>query len=316
MDTVAIIGMGNVGAACAYAMMIGGVAARYVLADIDEAKRHAHALDLRHGQQFAPPCQIVEGGLDAAAGCDIAVITAGAKQRPGETRLDLAARNSAIVREIVPAVLEKSPGAIVLMVSNPVDVLTMQAAHLAERRGTPRERIIGSGTVLDSSRLRRLLADRLGAAVGDVNALIVGEHGDSSIALWSSATVGSCPLRSFRPAGAPPLSDDDLQAVFRNVVNAAYEIIRGKGATSLAIGLAVARICSAILRNEHAVLPVSSLFDRFGEALDQPVACSVPTVVGRAGVTRIVHEQPLSPDELGRLRASAAIIRKAYQGIA
>ena len=211
------------------------------------------------------------------AGADLVVLTAGAKQDPGQTRMELAGANVDLVRKALPALLEVAPEAIVLLVTNPVDVVTFVAQEVS---GLPYGRVIGSGTVLDTSRLRNLLAERLGIAVNSVHATVVGEHGDTEIVLWSSATVGGSPLLDVVGPDGGRVAAGDLDDLLHRVRNAAYEIIFGKGATNLAIGLATARIVGSISRDERTVLPVSVRieFDGIGE-----VCLSLPSVVGRRG---------------------------------
>lgn len=294
---ISIIGAGSVGTAIAYASAIQGVGDELVLYDLDGPKAIAEILDLQHGLQFVPST-MVSGGDDLAVcrDSDVVVVTAGAKQRPGQSRLDLAAANAAITRDLVPRVLDLAPDTVLLFVTNPVDVVTFVGQELAARRGVDPRRVVGSGTVLDTSRLRHRLADRLGVAVQSVHATIVGEHGDSEIALWSSANVGGEPLG---------FSTDELDALLHEVRHAAYRIIEGKGATNLAIGLATARILAAIDADEHAVLPISArhTIDGVGE-----VCLSLPTVVGRHGAVRSL-EVPLSDAERAGLLASAGAIR-------
>ncbi len=248
-------------------------------------------LDLRHGLQFVGGGR-VNGGGDVAvcADADLIVVTAGAKQDPGQTRLELAEANVALIRRALPPLLDVAPDAIVLLVTNPVDVVTYVAQEIS---GLPHDRVIGSGTVLDTSRLRHLLAERLGVAVNSVHAMVVGEHGDSEIVLWSSATVGGTPLLDVVGPDGGRVDPDELDGLLHEVRTAAYEIIAGKGATNLAIGLATARIVRSVARDERAVLPVSirTEVDGIGE-----VCLSLPSVVGRAG--RAVP--PGGPDGRGR----------------
>jgi L-lactate dehydrogenase len=230
------------------------------------------------------------------------VITAGAKQRPGQSRLELAGANAAITREIVPQLIELAPGAVLLFVTNPVDVVTYIAQESASALGVDPSRVIGSGTVLDTSRLRHRLASNLSVAVSSVHASIVGEHGDSEIALWSTANVGGAPLA---------LSETELDELLHEIRNAAYRIIEGKGATNLAIGLSSARILAAIADDERAVLPISSRhsFDGIGD-----VCLSVPTVVGRGGAVAVV-DVPMNEHERAGLRSSALAIRAAIDAV-
>lgn len=294
---ISIIGAGSVGTAIAYASAIQGVGDEIVLYDLNGPKATAEILDLQHGLQFVPATTVSGGDdLDACAASDVVVITAGAKQKPGQSRLDLAGANAEITRELVPRLLDLAPETVLLFVTNPVDVVTFVAQEVAEAHGVDHHRVIGSGTVLDTSRLRHRLAGRLGVAVQSVHATIVGEHGDSEIALWSSANVGGEPL-DF-PA-------DELDELLHEVRHAAYRIIAGKGATNLAIGLSTARILTAIDGDEHAVLPISTRHT-IGDVGD--VCLSLPTVVARHGAVRTLAV-PLSDDERSGLAGSARAIR-------
>ncbi|SDL22536.1 L-lactate dehydrogenase [Tessaracoccus oleiagri] len=300
---VSIVGAGAVGSSLAYAALMAGVARRVVLQDVNEAKVKAEALDLAHGSQFFPEASIL-GSADVAATehSDVVVITAGAKQKPGQTRLDLAESTVRLMTHVIPPLVERSPDAIFLLVTNPVDVTTQVALDIS---GLPQERVIGSGTVLDSSRLRQLLAEECDVAVSNVHAYVCGEHGDTEIPLWTSSSIGGVPLLDWeRSTGRLGAAKRD--EIAHRVVNAAYEVIAGKGATNYAIGLAGTRILQAILRDEHAVLPVSRRLDGWYGL--SGMCMSVPTVVSAAGAGRQL-ELPLSDDELAALRASAATIR-------
>jgi L-lactate dehydrogenase len=294
---ISIIGAGSVGTAIAYASAIQGVGDEIVLYDLNGPKATAEILDLQHGLQFVPSTS-VSGGDDLAAcrDSDVVVITAGAKQKPGQSRLDLAAANADITRDLVPRLLDLAPDTVLLFVTNPVDVVTFIAQDVAAARGVDLGRVIGSGTVLDTSRLRHRLAERLGVALSSVHATIVGEHGDSEIALWSIANVGGEPL---------PFPAGELDDLLHDVRNAAYRIIEGKGATNLAIGLSTARILAAIDDDEHAVLPISSRHAIGGVG---EVCFSLPTVVGRRGVVRTL-DVPMSDGERAGLADSARAIR-------
>jgi L-lactate dehydrogenase len=299
---LAVVGAGSVGATIAYACLIRGVAPEVVLHDVDGARAEAEALDLRHGLQFVPRATVAgSDDIGICAGADVVVVAAGAKQRPGQSRLDLAAGNARMCEDVLPRVLDVAPDAVVLVVSNPVDVLTQVALGVS---GLPTPRVFGSGTVLDSSRLRIALAQRCGVAVPNVHATIVGEHGDSELALWSSATIGGVPIRSWAVDGSGPLHERELAALLDEVRGAAYRIIAGKGATNYAIGLAVAQIVRAVLGDERRVLPVSTLVE--GVA-DRPVCLSLPTVVGAHGAGPVVPVR-LDDGEREALRASAAAI--------
>jgi L-lactate dehydrogenase len=302
---VAVVGAGAVGATLAYAVLIRGAAREVVLYDVDTAKVRAQALDLAHGIQFMPMAHVV--GTDEIAACadaDVVVVTAGAKMHAGQTRLDLAEKTIGLTRTLMPQLVEVAPDAAYVMVTNPVDVVTYAALRFS---GLPRSQVFGSGTVLDSSRFRYLVARHVGVAVQNVHAYIVGEHGDTAVPLWSSATIGGVPLLDLEPLpGREPLTEAVRESIARDVVESAYEIIAGKGATSYAIGLASSRIVEAVVNDEHRVMPVSSLVDDLHGIGD--VCLSVPTMVSHAGAGRL-FPTPMSDDELVALRHSADTLR-------
>lgn len=308
MSKVAVVGAGAVGTAIAYAAQIRGVCRQLALFDLNAAKVRAEVLDLNHGMQFTPMAEITgSNDLEVCAGADVVVITAGAKQHPGQTRLDLAAENVAMCRDLVPTLAGLAPDALLLVVTNPVDVVTQAALQFS---GLPASRVFGSGTVLDSSRLRFLIAEHTRVAVQNVHAYIAGEHGDSEVPLWSSATIGGVPVQDWASEGTRPLDEEARSEIHRRVVTAAYEIIAGKGATSLAIGLAVSRILEAILNDEHRVLPVTSMLDGVHGLSD--VCLSMPSVVGRGGVESVLAT-PLNTHERDQLLASAATVRSTVR---
>jgi L-lactate dehydrogenase len=307
---VAVVGAGSVGATLAYACLVRGVGRTIALYDIDAAKTRAEVLDLNHGLQFVPQATVVgSDDVEVCRGADLVVITAGAKQKPGQTRLELAEANVALCRTVVPQLLEVAPDAILLLVTNPVDVLTYAALKFS---GLPPRRVFGSGTVLDSSRLRLLVAEHCGVAVQNVHAYIAGEHGDSEIPLWSSASIGSVPLLAWEVPGRPALDAAAREEIHRRVVGAAGEIIRGKGATNYAVGLAAARVIEAVLHDQRQVLPVSSLLD--GQAGLGDVCLSLPSVVDRQGV-ELVLPSPLSEEESDGLRRSAETVRGVIKNL-
>ncbi len=302
LEKLAVIGAGSVGAAVAYAATIDRLADQIALYDIDGERAAAEALDLSHGLQFVGGGRVSgSDDIGVCTGADLVVVTAGAAQRPGSSRLELAGANVTMVSQLLPELLRVAPDAVYLIVTNPVDVVTYVAQEIS---GLPPGRVIGSGTVLDSSRLRHSLAERLHVAVTSIHALVVGEHGDSEIVLWSSATVGGTPLLDVVGPGGKRVLADDLDTIRREVRDAAYRIIAGKGNTNLAIGLATGRIARAISRDEHAVLPVSVRTTIDG----MDVCLSVPSVVGRAGV---LATMPLviNDSERAGLGASAAALR-------
>lgn len=299
-----VVGAGSVGASTAYAALIRGSARHVALYDIQTAKVEAEVLDLAHGTQFTGSSDIVGGSdISVVEGSHVVVITAGAKQDPGQTRIELAGVNARIMKTMMPQLLEVAPNAIYVIVTNPCDVLTVLAQ---EQTGLPPERLFASGTVLDTSRLRWRLAQRAGVSTTSVHAYIVGEHGDTEFPLWSKATIGTVPILEWETAGHPRMTPDELDAIAVDVRDAAYKVIRGKGATNYAIGLSSARIVEAILRDEHAVMPVSTVLHGY-HGIDG-VALSVPSVVSASGATPI-RETPYSASELGLLRRSADTLR-------
>ena len=307
---IGIIGAGAVGATIAYAAMIRGVARQISLFDIAQPKVNAEVLDLNHGMLFVPP-GTVEGSddIEVLRGSDVIVMTAGAKQNPGQTRMDLAAANTAICAKLLPRVVQVAPDALFLLVTNPVDVITQVAIKMT---GLPWERVFGSGTVLDSSRFRYLVAKHCRVAVQNVHAYIAGEHGDSEIPLWSSATIGSIPLSQWAVHGHGRLTAADKDEIVHNVKDAADKVIKGKGATNYAIGLAVTNILEALLHDEQRVLPLSGLLHGF-RGLDD-VCLSLPRIVGRKGIEAPLPI-PLTVDEESGLHDSADRIRAVVRGL-
>ncbi|MGC4934022.1 L-lactate dehydrogenase [Gordonia sp. DT30] len=306
---LAVIGAGAVGTAVAYASLIRGVARTIALMDINAAKVTAEVLDMSHGLEFVPRTDIVGGDtMDVVADSDVVVFTAGAKQKPGQSRLELAEATIGLTQAILPQAVEAAPNAVFIMVTNPVDIVTSAALKIS---GLPPHQLFGSGTVLDSSRLRFLIAQHAGVAVQNVHAYIVGEHGDSEIPLWSSAAIGGVPLRDWKALpGYEPIDENVRRRIHHEVVHAAYKIIDGKGATNYAIGLAATRIVEAVLNNEHRVLPVSTLATGF-EGLDD-VCLSLPSLVDRSGCARRL-EVAMSDGERAGLLASADTLRNMQQ---
>ena len=300
--TLAVVGAGSVGATLAYAAMMRGAARNVVLYDINSAKVRAEAFDIAHGIQFMPMGSIVgTDDVEAVRGADIIAVTAGAKQQPGQSRMELAESTLSLMRKVIPQLVEVAPEATYMMVTNPVDVVTYAAQKIS---GLPDGQVFGSGTVLDSSRLRVALAERLGVAVQNVHAYIVGEHGDTEFPLWSSASVGGMPLLEYGEQHGI-LDAAERDEITDQVVNAAYTIIQGKGATNYAIALAATRIIESLIRDEHRVLPISTLLDGY-KGIDD-VVLSVPTIMGRTIGERL--DLPMTDEELKLLTASADKIR-------
>jgi L-lactate dehydrogenase len=302
---VCVVGCGHVGATSAYALLTRGVAREVVLIDADARRAEGEAMDLQQAAALARPVEVRAGDWSDAAGAAVVVVAAGAGGRPGESRLDLLGRNASVVRDVMEKLLSRDFGGIVLMTTNPVDVLAQLAQEFS---GLPVERVIGSGTVLDSARLRAMLGSALGVEPRSVHAHVVGEHGDSEIAAWSSARVAGVPVREFCEGAG--LACPDFDEMLARVRRAAPDIIERKGYTSYAIASCVARICEAVLRDEHSVLPVSTrLAGQYGI---EGVYLSLPCVVGRAGVERVI-EIPLDETERAGLRASAELLRRAVE---
>ncbi|MGS0560232.1 L-lactate dehydrogenase [Microbacterium aurugineum] len=301
-----VVGAGSVGSSVAYAALIRGSARHVALYDIATEKVEAEVLDLAHGTQFTGSSDIVGGSdISVAAGSHVVVITAGAKQKPGQTRIELAEVNAGIIRRMMPELLEVAPNAVYVIVTNPCDVLTVIAQ---EETGLPPERIFASGTVLDTSRLRWKLAERAGVSTASVHAHIVGEHGDTEFPLWSRATIGTVPILEWETPGHPRFTLEELQEIAVDVRDAAYKVILGKGATNYAIGLSSARIVEAILHDEHAVMPVSTVLRDF-HGVDG-VALSVPSIVSATGAVPI-RNTSFSGHELALLRQSADALTAA-----
>jgi L-lactate dehydrogenase len=307
---ISIIGAGSVGATIAYACLVRGVGRTVALYDLNAEKTRAEVLDLNQGIQFVPMANVVGSDeIAVTADSDVVVVTAGAKQKPGQTRLELAGVNVAMCRSLMPELVALSPDAVFLMVTNPVDVVTYAAVKTA---GLPSRRVFGSGTVLDSSRLRILLSEQSGVAVQSVHAFIVGEHGDSELPLWSRASIGPVPLTDWSLPGQPPLDEAALSRIADQVVNAAAEIIRGKGATNYAIGLATTRIIEALLHDEGSVLAVTSLLS--GQYGLEDVCLALPSVVNARGVETVLTP-PLADSELEGLRRSAGTVREVARSL-
>lgn len=309
MARIVVIGCGAVGSTFAYTVLLRGLATELVIIDANREKALGDVLDLNHGLMLAHPMRIWLGDYSDCAGADLIVITAGAAQRQGETRLDLLGRNVAIFDSIIKQITAYTKDAILLVASNPVDILTQVALKLS---GLPASRVIGSGTLLDSSRFRYLVAERLKIEPRSVHGLIIGEHGDSEVAVWSGLNAGGVPLNRPEAAERWRLTEADRQAIHEETRTAAYEIIARKGATYFAVALALARICEAILRDQHSVLPVSTYLEDYHGI--QGVCLGVPAVVGGSGIEEVV---PIPLDDLERkaLQDSAETLKRSLQEI-
>ncbi|MCI9403168.1 MAG: L-lactate dehydrogenase [Oscillospiraceae bacterium] len=299
IQKTAVIGCGFVGASSAFAMMKTGIFSELVLLDANHKKAEGEAMDLAHGLPFSRPMEIYAGDYPDLAGCALIVITAGANQKPGETRLELVQRNVAIFRSIIPQIVKYNREAVLLVVSNPVDILTWVAQKLS---GLPPRQVLGSGTVLDTARLKYLLSRHLEVDARSVHAVIIGEHGDSELAVWSGANISGVDLSHFCALCGETEHRETMERIYRDVRDSAYEIIERKGATYYGIAAAVARIAQCIVRNEHSVLPVSTNLQGLYGVED--LCMSVPAVVGRDGVEKVL-EIELSPEEREDFRQSA-----------
>lgn len=303
---VAIVGAGNVGTTFAYALMMSGLANDIPLIGRTPEKVKAHVMDLNHGMMFVPPTRIYQGNYSDCEDADLVVITAGKPQKPGETRLDLADKNTEIFRILIPEIAQYNPRNL-LIVSNPVDVLTYAALKLS---GMTMNRVIGSGTVLDTARFRYLLSSHCKVSSRNVHAYILGEHGDSEVPIWSNVQIGGVPLRQYCLTCDRQCPTGEADKIFSQVKNAAYEIIQGKGSTYYAIGLALVDIVSSILRNEQNILTVSTLLDGFYDIND--VCLSVPSLVNKNGISKVINLQ-LEESEIKQLRSSAEQMQRVIQ---
>ncbi len=305
---VGVVGTGMVGSAAANALVVAGSASEVVLVDKDEKRAVAEAEDILHATPFTNIVTVRAGTYDDLEGSDVVIIAAGVSQKPGETRLELLERNTAVFAKVVPQSLQAAPDAILLIATNPVDVMTMVATRLS---GLPAHRVIGSGTILDTARFRALLGQHLDISPKSVHAYVLGEHGDSEVLCWSLSDVGSVTVETYARQIFRPLDEAAKARIDDGVRNAAYKIIAGKGATWYGIAGGLVRICRAIGRNEQSVLTVSMQGDEI-EGVG-PVALSLPRVIGRAGITGTIWPT-LSREENAALTRSAEVIVKAAGG--
>lgn len=300
----AIIGCGFVGAASAFCLMQSGLFSELVLLDADRDKAEGEALDVAHGIPFASPMKIYAGDYDDLADAAIIIVTAGANQKPGETRLDLVQKNVGIFRSIIPEIAKQDYQGILLIVSNPVDILTYAAIQLS---GMPEHRVIGSGTVLDTARFKYQLGEHLSIDPRSIHAFIIGEHGDSEIAAWSSANVSGIPIHDICEMRGFYDHEDAMREIAETVKNSAYEIIAKKKATYYGIAMSVRRICEAIVRNEKSILPLSVMLH--GQYGLENVVLSMPAIVGSEGVETTVPIE-LNREEQEKLKQSAQALGK------
>jgi L-lactate dehydrogenase len=307
---IAIIGAGKVGSTFAFSLMISGLAREIVLIDKNESLAIGECMDLNHGLSFAHPTKIYAAGYEGCEDADIVVITAGANQKPDQTRTDLVQTNVAIFKEIVPAIVKYTRDAILLVVTNPVDILTYVTLKLS---GFPSNRVIGSGTVLDTARLKYMISDYARVDTRNVHAYIIGEHGDTELPVWSNATIGGMDVETYCSEYAK-LGNvrNELNELFLKVKNSAYEIIKLKGATNYSIAMALVKITKSIIRNENSILPVSTLITDYYGVND--VCISIPSIVNINGVEQSVKLE-LSAEEEDLFKLSANTLRKFIQTI-
>jgi L-lactate dehydrogenase len=309
---VGIVGSGFVGATAGYALVMRGVGREVVLVDKNAARAEAEADDIRHAVPFAHPLEVRAGGYEDLKGCRAVVICAGVGQKSGETRLDLLRRNAAVFAEVVPQVLANAPEAVLVVATNPVDVMTHLASRFAAGCGVPAGRVLGSGTTLDTARFRSLLGGHCGVDPHHVHAYVIGEHGDSEVLTWSLATVGGMPLDEFTRLRGIDLSEPVRKDIDGRVRGAAYTVINGKGATYYGIGSALARIIDAILHDQRAVMTVCTPTAEVAGVRNVTVA--LPRLVGGQGVLA-TFPLPLNEKETASLRESAGVVRKALDDL-
>ena len=300
---VAVVGVGNVGATFAYALLLNGLASEIVLIDANRAKAEGEAMDLNHTVPFVHPARIWAGDFSDCEGASVIVLAAGAGQKPGETRLDLVHKNATIWREIVPKITKHNPTGILVIATNPVDVLTYLTCKLSD---LPPRQVIGSGTILDTARFRYLLSQHFGVDARSVHGFIIGEHGDSEVPIWSMANIAGMRLKEFCTAHGQVYDTKAMDEIFQQTRDAAYRIIERKHATYYAVAAGLMRITRAILRDQNTVLSVSSLIENYYGLND--VCFSLPTVVNRGGIEKVLRIK-LDSSEVEKLRHSAEVLK-------
>jgi len=311
---VGIVGAGQVGATTAYALVMRGIGRRIVLVDRNNARAQAEADDVLHAVPFAHPLQVIAGGYDDLSDCRVVILTAGVAQKSGETRTQLLERNAGIFRQIVPEVLENAPNAILLVATNPVDVLTHMTADLAAQFRVPNSHVIGSGTTLDTARFRTLLGQHLGVDPQHVHGYVLGEHGDSEVLTWSLVSVGGAPLEEFCRQWDICMDVEVRADIEQGVKLAAYSIIKGKGSTNFGIGSALARIVEVVLQDQRSLLTVCTPVPEVAGVKN--VTVSLPHLVGGEGILdTIMLPLSLSKEEESALRASANIVKQSFESI-
>ena len=307
-----IVGSGFVGATAAYALVMRGVGRRLVLVDQNRARAESEADDILHAVPFAHPLEVTAGDYADLAGCKVVIVSAGVGQKPGETRLQLLERNAQIFKQVIPNILQHAPEAVLLIATNPVDVMTHLAARYAREYGVPSSRVIGSGTTLDTARLRSLIGRHLHVDSQHIHAYVLGEHGDSEMIPWSLVTVGGIPLDEFCNEEKISICPDDYEGIDHKVRRAAYHIIEGKGATYYGIGSAIARIVEVILGDERSILTVCTPMEDVAGVKD--VTVSLPNLVGGEGIIKTFFPN-LNDKEKELLHASARVVRSVIDDL-
>ena len=309
VNKVTVIGAGFVGSTTAYTLLLSGLVSELVLIDVNRDKAEGEVMDLNHGMPFVRPVKIYNGDYSDCSGSDIIVISAGANQKPGETRMDLVHKNAQIFKSIINEVVKYASDCILLVVTNPVDILTYVTYRIS---GFPKNKVIGSGTVLDTARFKYLLGNHVGIDTRNIHAYIIGEHGDTEVATWSLTNIAGIPMEKYCEECHRCEKSVSMEKIYTDVKNAAYEIIKRKGATYYAVALAVRRIVEAILRDENSILTVSSLLE--GQYGLEDVCLSIPTIVNRKGVERIL-EVMLNDDEKRLLAKSGDSLKEIIRSI-
>lgn len=303
---IGIVGAGLVGSTAAFAMVMRGIGREIVLVDLNEKRSQAEADDLLHAAPFAHALDIKAGGYSDLVGARVVVLTAGVSQRPGETRIQLLERNARVFQQIVPEVIRYAPEAVIIVATNPVDVMTHLTARYLAEQGLPTSRVFGTGTTLDTARFRALLGRKLGVDPQHVHAYVLGEHGDSEVLTWSLVSVGGIPLEEYCRLQGLDICRDDQQEIDQQVRNAAYHIIEGKGSTYYGVGSAIARLVEVILRDQRSILTVCTTHEDIAGVKDTTV--SIPHLIGGSGVVTTLDPK-LSASEESALQRSAQLIR-------
>lgn len=303
---IGIVGSGLVGSTAAYAMVMRGIGRQIILVDLNANRAKAEADDIQHAVPFAHPMRVMAGDYPDLAGSQVVVITAGVNQQPGESRLHLLERNAKVFEQVIPNIVQFAPNAILLVATNPVDIMTHITAHMAENLGIPRQRVLGTGTTLDTARFRSLLAQNLGIESQHVHAYVIGEHGDSEVLVWSLVSIGGIPLDDYCKMQNLDICNEDRVVIDEKVRKAAYHIISGKGATYYGVGSAIARIVEVILRDQRALLTICTPMDQVAGISD--VTLSLPHLLGGQGVLNTIHLN-LQDNEQTALEASAQLLR-------